>query len=110
VVRHGGRVVLTDALATGPLPEEVRARMREAGLGHVYEVAPEGLRSRMEAAGLADVAVEDITPLVRPVWEERRARQGKGSAGRAGLDLLLGRGEHSLGRGVLYVIASGHVH
>lgn len=110
VVRHAGRIVLTDVLAPGPLPEDARERLRDAGLDYVCDASPDAMRSWMEDAGLVDVDIEDITDLVRPVWKARRARAKKGSKARTGLDLLLGKGEHSLGSGVRYVLASGRVH
>jgi hypothetical protein len=53
-----------------------------------------------------DVKVEDLTPLVRPVWEaRRRAAPGVGPSG--GLEQLLGGGRPLLGDGLLYVLVSG---
>ena len=106
VLRPGGRMSLTDVIAPRPLPHGAREALRGIGLSYVIEASPTDLTTWMGKAGMTDVGVEDLTGLVRPIWEARhRAATGAGQAGV--LDLLLGGVKPLLGDGLLYVLVSG---
>jgi SAM-dependent methyltransferase len=106
VLRPGGRMALTDVIAPRPLPHGTREALRGIGLSYVRDASPADLTSWMRGAGMADVKVEDLTALVRPLWEARhRAATGAGPSG--GLEQLLGGGRPLLGDGLLYILVSG---
>lgn len=106
VLRTGGRLALSDVIAPRPLPHGAREALRGVGLSYVCDASPTDFTSWMRKAGMADAKVEDLTGLVRPVWEaRRRASPGAGQAGV--FDLLLGGGKPLLGDGLLYVLVSG---
>ena len=106
VLRPGGRLALTDVIAPKPLPPGAREALRGVGLSYVRDASPGDYISWMQKAGMADVKVEDLTGLVRPVWEaRRRAAPGAGSSG--GIEQLLEGVRPLLGEGLLYVLVSG---
>ena len=106
VLRHGGRLVLTDVIANPPLPQDVRTGLRSIGLTYVCDASAKDFEAWMTEAGLVDVRVDDISEKVRPVWEGRR--QTDRTPGRtAAYEMLLGKGKHSLGKGIRYILASG---
>ena len=106
VLRHGGRLVLTDVIAH-PMPSpEDRLALRSIGLGYICDASVKDFEAWMSEAGLVDVRVDDVSEKVRPGWEGRR--QSDRMSGRtAAYELLLGKGKHSLGKGIRYVLASG---
>jgi SAM-dependent methyltransferase len=105
VLRAGGRMVLTDVVAPRPVPPGVRIALREVGLDDVRETGPWTLHESMTEAGLDHVDVTDVSALVRPIWEARRARDC--AACRAeGYRLLLDDDQWSLGRGILYLLTT----
>ncbi len=73
VVRHGGRIVLTDVLAPAPLPPEVREPMRESGLDYVCDA------SRTHCALGWRVRASSTSPSrTSPVWSGRYGWPGRG--------------------------------
>jgi len=105
-LRKGGRLVLTDVIAHPPIPTEVRTGLRSIGLTYVCDASAKDFEARMAEAGFVDVRVDDVSEKVRPVWEGRRLSDGT-PGHTAAYELLLGKGRHSLGKGIRYVLASG---
>ena len=72
VLAPGGKLLLTDVIATQPLPPEVRQELSLIGLDFLREATHNDLRRWMVDAGLVNVELFDQTPTVRIVWESRR--------------------------------------
>jgi ubiquinone/menaquinone biosynthesis C-methylase UbiE len=106
VLRPGGRVLLTDVITPRPFPAEIKEALRTVGLGYLCEATADDFREWMSAAGLRQVEVEDLTPLVRPVWEQRRA-QDPAPEHRPAYAILLDDPRYRLGQGLLYIYVRG---
>lgn len=72
VLAPGGRMILTDMIATAPLPIQVRQELANIGLDYLCETTQDDFRTWMTNAGLINVELLDMTPTVQVVWEERR--------------------------------------
>ena len=106
VLKPGGKMILTDVIATKPLPQGVRDALQEAGLDYICDANPDDFRSWMVEAGLTDVEVLDFTPVVRKVWERRQAKASSPQQ-RRGHAFLLDDLESGLGKAVFYVYVRG---
>lgn len=105
VLRKGGMLVLTEAVATAPIPAKERGLLRKLGVGQLHEGTIGGLRGSIEDAGLVNLEIEDFTPSVRQVWEMRsKLDDGRLSKG---YGILLDHGPYSLGRGIQYLYIRG---
>ncbi len=124
VLKPGAPMLITDVIAPRPLAEGARQALQAIGLDYLCAATPADFCSWMESAGLVDVAVEDLTPLVRPVWEQRRqANPDPADAGclrdpadagclrdpahREGYALLLEEPGVRLGEGIFYIYVRG---
>ncbi len=103
VLRPGGRMVLTDIVVHPPLPPLSREALRSIGIAYVRDSKVDDLKAGMGGAGLADVGVEDLSPIMHTVWEARRGADRSPGHGPA-YETLLGKGRHSLGKGLRYVL------
>ncbi len=106
VLAPGGRLLLTDVLATRPLPPEVRQELELIGLDYLCEGTQADFRRWMASAGLANVVVQDLTTTLRVVWEERRENDPSSSHQR-GYEYLLDHPQYGLGRAIFYIYARG---
>jgi ubiquinone/menaquinone biosynthesis C-methylase UbiE len=105
VLRSGGKMILTDVIATRRLPEHVRSELELVGLSYLCYATLDDFKRWMSAAGLKNVEVLDLTPLVRQVWEER-SRRDPSHEHREGYHLLLSS-EYQLGETIFYIYAKG---
>ncbi len=96
----------TDAIAQGAFPDEVKRALAEVGLTYGCEASPDDFRGWMEEAGFLEIAVEDLTPLVRRAWAWRRAHDPEAAA-KPGYRYLLEDERFALGRGLFYILVHG---
>ncbi len=115
VLKPGSSMLITDVIVATPISrasgaEQLLAAARPAlqaiGLDYMCEATPADFCSWMEAAGLVDVAVEDLTRFVRPVWEQRR-RDDLDPAHQEGYSLLLEDPDTQLGEAIFYIYVQG---
>lgn len=102
VLKPGGTMVLTDVIVTHPLPPEVREELNTIGLDYLCEGTADDFRRWMHAAGLTDIGVKDLTPVVKPVWEQRQ-EQDPAPDHRTGYSRLL----EMLGDSIFYIYVRG---
>ena len=102
VLIPGGRMILTDVIVTRPLPEDVQGALELIGLDYLCEATPEDFRSWMVAAGMVNITLQDLTPLLRSVWEARRASDHSPSH-HPGYSYLLDDPEIGLGHSIFYI-------
>ncbi len=106
VLAPGGRMILTDVIATNPLPQQVRQELTNIGLEYVCDATQKDFRNWMTAAGLIKVEVLDMTPIVRAVWEDRSSLDPVASHSPA-YSYLLDHQKYSLGSGLFYIYVRG---
>ncbi len=106
VLKPGAPMLITDVIMPGPLPEGARTALQAIGLDYLCEATPADFCAWMDSAGLVEVGVEDLTFLVRPVWEQRR-RLDPDPSHREGYALLLERPGIQLGEGIFYIYVRG---
>lgn len=106
VLKPGGRMIFTDVIVTKPLPPIVRQELEIIGLNYLCEGTRDDFRSWMTAAGLVNVAMLDLTPIVRAVWEYRRDSDRAGSH-QMGYSYLLDDPHYGLGKAVFYIYVRG---
>jgi len=106
VLKPGASMLITDVIVPEPLPEGARTALQAIGLDYLCEATPADFCAWMESAGLVEVAVEDLTPLVRPVWEQRQ-RTDPDPAHREGYALLLEHPGIQMGEGIFYIYVCG---
>ena len=106
VLKPGGKMVLTDVIATKPLPQGVRDALQGVGLDYLCDATPDDFKSWMVEAGLTGVGVLDFTPVVRKVWEQRQAKASSPQH-RSGHAFLLDDLESGLGKAVFYIYVRG---
>jgi ubiquinone/menaquinone biosynthesis C-methylase UbiE len=102
----GGRMILTDVLVTKPIPAHVREELEIIGLDYVRQGTQVDFRSWMASAGLVNVSVQDLTPTLQSIWEERRENDPSASH-QLGYNYLLDHPEFGLGKAILYIYACG---
>jgi ubiquinone/menaquinone biosynthesis C-methylase UbiE len=100
-LKKGGLHLVTDVIVAGPLDDNMRAIYKAAGLEYYCEATIEDFIYWMTTAGFEDIVVEDLTLIVRRVWEDRRRKVG-GEVIEPLLD-----GELSLGRKLFYLYFKG---
>jgi len=96
VLKHGGVMSITDVIVPTEPPPGERANLEAIGFDYLCVATPGDFESWMRGAGLVDVAVEDLTALVRPVWERRTHNA-----------TLLGSGPWGLDGGLSYIKVRG---
>jgi SAM-dependent methyltransferase len=106
VLRPGGRMILTDVIVTRPLPEDVRSALELIGLDYLREATPEDFRSWMVSAGMENIALQDLTPLLRTVWEARRSSD-RSPSHHLGYSYLLDDPQIGLGHSIFYIYVRG---
>lgn len=106
VLKPGGKMVLTDVIMAKSLPDDVRSELQAIGLDYLCEATQEEFREWMEGAGLVDIEVLDFTPLVRQVWQGRRAYDPTPER-QQGYNLLLEDPEFQLGEAIFYIYVRG---
>lgn len=106
VLRPGGRMVLTDVILTKTLPELVRQQFTSLGLDYLCDGTQDDFRKWMLAAGLTNVKVEDLTPIVRKVWEDRNEAD-LNPQHQVGYSHLLEDPQSSLGKAIFYIYVRG---
>ena len=77
--------------------------MSAAGLDYLGVATKDDFQGWMEEAGMIDVEVDDLTPLVRPIWQQRLSTTGEVGA----FSYLFGSGPWSLGVGLSYIKVRG---
>ena len=106
VLIPGGRMILTDVIVTRQLPEEVHSALELIGLDYLCEATPEDFHSWMASAGLENFALQDMTPLVRTVWEARRSSD-RSPSHHLGYSYLLDDPNIGLGHAIFYIYVRG---
>lgn len=106
VLKAGGCMLITDVIVTKPLPEDARAALRAIGLDYLCEATADDFQKWMSEAGLIDVAIHDWTPLLRGIWERRRALDLQPEH-QAGYALLLEDEKLRLGEAIFYIYVRG---
>ncbi len=105
VLKPGGKIVLTDVIVTKSVPQEVREDLEVIGLDYLCDATMDDFQRWMRGAGLSDVAVVDLTSLVKRVWERRRIDES--SEDRPGYTYLLDDPGYRLGEAIHYIYARG---
>src|SRR3990172_5830145 len=106
VLKTGGRMLITDVIVTRSISPEARQALNTIGLDYLCEGTADDFRSWMQEAGLTDIEVEDLTPMVKAVWEQRRMQDPE-SDHHTGYSLLLDDPAIRLGKGILYIYVRG---
>ena len=106
VLKPGSPMLITDVIVTKQLPAGERLALQAIGLDYLCEATPADFYAWMEGAGLANVAVEDLTPLVQPVWR-RRQLEDPTPGQREGYSLLLDNPETRLSESIFYIYVRG---
>jgi SAM-dependent methyltransferase len=106
VLVPGGKMILTDVIMTRPLPPETREEFSFIGLDYLCEGTQDDFRSWMTEAGLINIAVLDMTQVLRPVWEER-SEADKAISHKRGYAYLLDDPGSRLGNAIFYIYGRG---
>ena len=106
VLIPGGRMILTDVIVTRQLPEDIHGALVLIGLDYLCEATPEDFRSWMVSAGLVNITLQDLTPLVRTVWEARRTSD-RSPSHHQGYTYLLDDPNIGLGHSIFYIYVRG---
>jgi ubiquinone/menaquinone biosynthesis C-methylase UbiE len=104
VLKPGGRLILTEVLLTSPLPAEVREELEIIGLDYLCEATLDDFHTWMVSAGLEKVELQDLTPSVRALWEDRREAD-RALSHQQGYSYLLDHPEYALGKAIFYISA-----
>ncbi len=106
VLKPGGKILITDVIITKPISLEMRSELGRIGLDYLCEGTADDFRGWMQEAGLVDIEVEDLTPIVKPVWEHRR-KHDHAVEHRSGYRFLLEDSPAKLGEGLFYIYVRG---
>ena len=106
LLKPGGKLILTDVIATRPLPGHVRQDLAGIGLDYICDATLGDFRSRMTDAGLINIEVRDLTSTVKMVWEDR-SNSNSAISHQAGYSYLLHGPQAGLGKSIFYIYASG---
>ncbi len=106
VLKPGGKMVITDVIITNPISPEVRKELNRIGLDYLCEGTADDFRGWMQAAGLIDIAIQDLTPMVKRVWEHR-SRQDTAPDHRDAYSFLLEDSPARLGDSLHYIYVRG---
>jgi ubiquinone/menaquinone biosynthesis C-methylase UbiE len=106
VLKPAGKMILTDVIVTRPLPGEVRQALDLIGLDYLCDGTPQAFQSWMVEAWLVNVDVQDLTPLLRNIWEDRRANDIS-AAHAKGYSFLLDDQQVGLGKAIFYIYVRG---
>ena len=106
VLKPGGKMVITDVILTVSITPETREALNSIGLDYLCEGTADDFRYWMQEAGLTDIDVQDVTSVVRRVWQQRR-RLDLSPDHRLGYSLLLEDSPVKLGEGLHYIYVQG---
>jgi arsenite methyltransferase len=106
VLVPGGRLILTDVIATKPLPAQVRDELEIIGLDYLCEASMDDFRNWMTSAGLTKIELLDLTSTVRSVWEYRRSND-RATSHQTGYSYLLDDADYRLGETIFYIYVRG---
>jgi SAM-dependent methyltransferase len=106
VLKPGGKIILSDVIATQPLPGHVRQDLAAIGLDYICDATLGDFRSWMTEAGLINIEIRDLTSTVKMVWEDRSDSDSVISH-QAGYSYLLNGPQAGLGKSIYYIYASG---
>lgn len=106
VLVPGGRMILTDVVATVSQPAHIREELAIIGLDYLCDANFDDFRTWMTDAGLINVDVLDLTQTVRGVWEYRHTTD-LSTAHHQGYSYLLNSQKYGLGSGLFYVYMRG---
>lgn len=106
VLAPGGRLILTDVIATKPMPAQVRDELEIIGLDYLCEATMDDFRTWMASAGLTKIEVLDLTSTVRSVWEYRRSND-RATSHEPGYSYLLDDADYKLGETIFYIYLRG---
>jgi SAM-dependent methyltransferase len=101
ILKPGGTALITDLVVERPLDPAVRLELRTIGLDYLRDAECADFRRWLNDAGLTEVCIDDLTPLVRPVWEARSVHDPD-PGHRLAYSLLLDR-QCGLGGEIFYV-------
>lgn len=101
VLKPGGKILITDVIMTEELPEAVRNEFQSIGLEYLCNATKDDFRRWISEAGLNNITVEDLTPQIREIWEQRSRREKK-----EGYRYLL-QGKYALGDPLFYIYVQG---
>lgn len=102
----GGKMILTDVIVTLPLNEAARKELETIGLDYLCEATKAEFRAWAAEAGLINITVQDLTSILRQVWEARRDADLVATH-QKGYEYLLYDPRTSLGRAIHYIYVSG---
>jgi len=106
LLKPGGKIILTDVIATRPLPGHVRQDLAAIGLDYICDATLGDFRSWMTDAGFINVEVRDLTSTVKMVWEDR-SDSDSAISHQAGYSYLLNGPQAGLGKSIFYIYVSG---
>lgn len=107
VVKPGGSILLTDVIRTHSMSAKEIQALKRVGIQYLCDAQVSDFQNWMESAGLKNIRIRDFTPLVRTLWEHRRARN-MDKTRQAGFHLLLQDKKLKLGDGIFYIYAKGN--
>jgi ubiquinone/menaquinone biosynthesis C-methylase UbiE len=105
VLRRGGKMILTDVIATKRIPEHVGNELKSIGLNYLCYATKNDFKEWMTSAGLKNIEIVDLTPLVKQIWEERYHKNTIPEH-REGYHYLL-NSEFRLGETIFYIYVKG---
>lgn len=106
VLKPGGKMILTDVVLTTPIPEHVRQALAAIGLDYLCDGNTNDFHRWMVDAGLVNINVQDLTPLLKSVWEDKQATDLAASHEK-GYSYLLDNPQTGLGTEIFYLYVYG---
>ena len=106
VLKPGGKIVLTEVIATRPIPSHARQDLAGIGLDYICDATLGDFRKWMTDAGLINIDVRDLTSTVKMVWEDR-SDSDLVISHQAGYSYLLDNPQGGLGKAIFYISVSG---
>jgi SAM-dependent methyltransferase len=71
VLKPGGVALIAELVLECTVDLEEHKALDELGLDYVWGVEREAFAGALDDVGLTEVCVDDLTPLVRPIWDAR---------------------------------------
>lgn len=106
VLAPGGKLIMTDVIVTRPIAQVVRDELEAIGLDYLREARKEDFLSWMADAGMTKVAIDDLSSILRAVWEARRENDPTPNHWK-GYETLLDDPSTSLGNAIRYIYIRG---
>lgn len=101
VLKPGRKIVQTEVIVTKETDERVKEDLKEIGIEYLCESSKEDFRRWMKKAGLENIVIEDISEMVKPVWEKRYDKEKRG------YEILLDESQLKIGEGIFYLFIKG---